>query len=160
MSTQSINLPDELIELSIMELIKFRSIDPITECWNYTGPNNGNGYGCIYIDKKKYFTHRLSAHLFLGLDLQSGKFALHKCDNKKCFNPDHLFTGDQYDNMKDCFIKKKFYAQSITHCPKGHEYNEENTRMYRGRRNCRACQDICNAKYRELRLKQKQIQEI
>jgi len=130
MSSQSINLPNELVELAITELIKFRTIDPITGCWNYIGGNNGNGYGCIYIDKKKYFTHRLSAH---------------------------LFVGDQFDNMKDCFSKKRFYAQSITHCPKGHEYNEGNTRMYRGRRNCRTCQDISNAKYKELRLKQKHI---
>lgn len=26
-----------------------------------------------------------------------------------------------------------------THCPKGHPYDEENTYLYRGRRNCRRC---------------------
>jgi hypothetical protein len=26
-----------------------------------------------------------------------------------------------------------------THCPCGHEYTPENTRLYRGRRHCRAC---------------------
>lgn len=29
-----------------------------------------------------------------------------------------------------------------THCPYGHEYDEKNTRFYRGRRSCKACDTI------------------
>ena len=31
------------------------------------------------------------------------------------------------------------HKKSITHCPKGHEYTNHNTRMYGNRRNCREC---------------------
>jgi hypothetical protein len=33
----------------------------------------------------------------------------------------------------------KHWTARITHCPQGHPYDEANTRMYEGRRYCRAC---------------------
>lgn len=30
---------------------------------------------------------------------------LHRCDNKKCVNPQHLFLGTQSDNILDCIRK-------------------------------------------------------
>ena len=32
---------------------------------------------------------------------------LHRCDNKRCENLDHLFTGTNKDNMTDCSIKER-----------------------------------------------------
>src|SRR5215831_1732579 len=29
----------------------------------------------------------------------------HKCDNRKCINPDHLFQGTQQDNIRDAWAK-------------------------------------------------------
>jgi len=29
----------------------------------------------------------------------------HKCDNRLCVNPDHLFVGTRKDNMQDCSNK-------------------------------------------------------
>jgi hypothetical protein len=34
-----------------------------------------------------------------------GLFVLHRCDVKKCVNPEHLFLGTQKDNMDDCAAK-------------------------------------------------------
>lgn len=34
-----------------------------------------------------------------------GLFVLHKCDNRRCREPEHLFLGTHQDNMADCKAK-------------------------------------------------------
>jgi hypothetical protein len=36
-----------------------------------------------------------------------GKCMLHKCDNRRCINPDHVFVGSKGDNCRDRHIKKR-----------------------------------------------------
>jgi hypothetical protein len=34
-----------------------------------------------------------------------GRYVLHRCDNRRCCNPSHLFVGTQQDNMDDMLAK-------------------------------------------------------
>lgn len=74
-------------------------------CWVWQGAKRGKGYGDIYVgDGRRMATHQLSYQWAHGT-IPDGMFVLHRCDNKLCVNPDHLFTGTHQDNMDD--LKEK-----------------------------------------------------
>ena len=74
-------------------------------CWEWTACLTDNGYGLIGITKGKNLrTHRFSWELTYGT-IPIGLFVLHKCDNRKCVNPTHLFLGTKRDNTIDMISK-------------------------------------------------------
>lgn len=77
------------------------------DCWWWTKGCFVRGYGSINYCKRSVYVHRLAAHLWLDFDINSDLKVCHKCDNPKCFNPDHLFIGTQRDNFNDMCNKKR-----------------------------------------------------
>lgn len=49
-------------------------------------------------------SNRAAWRLYVGV-IPTGAFVLHRCDNPKCVNPEHLFLGSQTDNMNDMWDK-------------------------------------------------------
>lgn len=73
-----------------------------------------------------------------GLDI------LHKCDYKRCSNPDHLFAGTHRENMMDMHAKGKMHQWRKNACLRGHPFDEANTewgvtRIGNPVRICKAC---------------------
>lgn len=87
-------------------------VDPQTGCWNWTRSRGSHGYGDFRRDGHK-LAHRWSYATFVGL-IPDGAFVLHRCDNRACVNPGHLFLGDADDNNKDMVEKGRHYSKGKT----------------------------------------------
>lgn len=78
-------------------------------CWEWTGAvrNEKDRYGIFYFKKSKISigTHRFSWIYHNNVIIPTQVFVCHKCDNKICSNPDHLFIGSCRENILDA--KKK-----------------------------------------------------
>lgn len=75
-------------------------------CWNWLGTLDRYGYGKFQIGRKTIKAHRYSYELYHG-PFDSKLHVLHRCDNPRCVNPDHLFLGTNRDNVADRTAKKR-----------------------------------------------------
>ena len=86
--------------------------DHSSGCWNWKKPHPTRGYGGFELDGKTVAAHRASYMMFHGVVLSSEQCVLHKCDNRSCVNPDHLYVGDKKQNRKD-FMERHPRAKEI-----------------------------------------------
>jgi len=93
---------------SFVALRQFR--DGMSECWEWRLPQKSAGYprfGTAYV-------HHLVFHLAHGDVPVDRPLVLHRCDNRKCANPEHLYAGTHQDNADDrgrngnFFVGKRF----------------------------------------------------
>lgn len=88
-------------------MIRFESkyrVDKVTGCWNWMKGKFNTGYGMFWLNGKTVSAHRASWQINFGY-IPDGLFVLHKCDNKRCVNPNHLFLGTAKDNTDDMISK-------------------------------------------------------
>lgn len=69
-------------------------------CWIWMCGVFTDGYGAFRMRNKQFRAHRASWILAFG-EIPRGRFVLHRCDNPRCVNPDHLFLGDALSNARD-----------------------------------------------------------
>lgn len=73
------------------------------DCWEWTASLLDEGYGQFW-DYRCIQAHRYSWILHNG-PIPKGLWVLHRCDNRKCVRPDHLFIGTRQENMDDMVAK-------------------------------------------------------
>jgi len=123
--------------------------DTADGCWLWAGATDKKtGYGRIKIDGRAAMAHRVSYELRAG-SISDGLHIDHLCRVRNCVNPDHLEpVTSQVNTIRGIgpqLAAERFAA--ITHCPSGHEKNEQNTYVKKdGSRQCRPCRRDAYAK--------------
>lgn len=87
------------------------------ECWDWRGAVTSSGYGNLSWHGLTVQAHRVAYFLTNGgialptnfrqegVAARYRRFVLHKCDNRLCCNPEHLFLGSMRSNLLDAYAK-------------------------------------------------------
>lgn len=126
--------------------------EPNSGCWLWMGKINRLGYGGLWVRDltkttgwRSVSAHRHAYETMVG-PIPAGMDIDHKCRVRCCVNPDHLEPVTHLENVRRGIsgIVNGGRMRAKTHCPQGHPYSPENTRVRLNKsggvhRECRVC---------------------
>ena len=143
-SARIVGSPDVRFDAKVDRLGPIAANRPdLGRCWLWLAGLTRSGYGTFRLSASeqrrahRYAWERVNGAVPDGLELDH--FA---CDRRDCCNPAHVRPVTHQENMARGAHARK------THCPAGHPYDEFNTLVTNGRRNCKTCRADWQRRYR------------
>lgn len=87
-------------------LAEYSQVNEVSGCREWVRHINADGYGMLWLNGGAKRTHRAAWIAEHGA-IPDGMHVLHKCDNRKCINLEHLFLGTNADNVADKVAKNR-----------------------------------------------------
>ncbi len=116
----------------------YKKVQKTDHCWEWTGAKKPSGYGNFWLNGKHINAHKFSAIYILG---GAGEIVCHKCDNKSCVRPEHLYWGTVETNTLDALERDRYnpWRKGMKICDRNHLMVTENIVSRGNRKRCREC---------------------
>ena len=147
----------------------WEKVEVTESCWLWTAGITHNGYGKFGERGKTLRAHRVAYERYIG-KIPDGFILDHLCRVRRCVNPNHLEAITHKENTIRGESNNQYKGK--THCIRGHEFTEENTRLRKfknkttgevtSKRSCKACQDHYNnnRKFKEVQTIELEVDEV
>ena len=84
----------------------YTKVDPLSCCHIWQRSTKPNGYGQLTFRMRRLMAHRVAWIARHG-PIAKGLEVCHRCDERRCCNPDHLYLGSHAENMAEMKAKRR-----------------------------------------------------
>jgi hypothetical protein len=101
------------------------NIKSVDECWVWVAATRKGGYGIFRPTGKTFISSHRMSYIIANGEIPKNSVICHSCNNPSCVNPRHLYSGTQFDNMRQAAREGRFEFRFMKRLNKQHSKDTE-----------------------------------